>query len=105
MKQLVVHKGRTNIVPVSMGFDVSQDTFASEIRVGKKSSSDLIASWDIAFETDGVDGELVLTLDDLVSGEIEETLGYMDIKRTSGSEPLPVFDEPLEVLLVSSITA
>lgn len=104
MKQLKVYKGRTVIVPVSLGFDISQEQFTSEIRVDKNSTSNLIASWDVSFATDGLDGELILTLDDSVTSGIENSIGYMDLKRVSGGEPFHVFDEPLEVLFVDTIT-
>ncbi len=104
MQQVMVYKGRTIIVPVSLGFNVSNDVFSSEIRVDKDSESELIATWDVTFETDGTDGELILTLDDEITSEIEATTGYMDLKRVSGGEPLPVLSEPLEVLFVEVIT-
>ncbi len=104
MKQVSVHKGRTVILPVSVGFDVSQDTITSDIRVGKDSSSELIASWVVSFETDGVDGELILTLDNAATELITKSVGYMDLKRVTGGEPVTVFDEPLEVLFKDIIT-
>ncbi len=104
MKQVSVHKGRTVILPVSVGFDVSQDTITSDIRVDKDSLSELIASWVVSFETDGVDGELILTLDNAVTALITKSVGYMDLKRVTGGEPVPVFDEPIEVLFKDSIT-
>lgn len=105
MGQVIVHKGRTNIILVRMGIDVSQDTFVSEIREEKSSESNLIAAWNIQFETDGIDGDLVLSLDDSVTSEVTRTKGYMDIKRITSGEPVAVFDEPVEVLFKNSITA
>lgn len=105
MKQLRVYKGRTVIIPVSLGFDVSEDVFTSEIRVGKTKDSELIATWEVSFLTDGKDGELILTLDDSVTSTIIKSVGWMDIKRVTGGEPVSIFDEPLEVLLKDSITA
>ncbi len=102
--EVVVHKGRTNVIPVSLGIDVSQDTFKSEIRTEPDSSSVLIAEWDVTFATNGVDGELVLTLDDLITSQIKSNSGYMDLKRTTGTEPIPVFDRPLEVTFRGSVT-
>lgn len=104
MKQITVQKGRTKILPVSLGYDVSDDELKSEIRVDKNQESDLIATWDIAFETDGTDGELILTLDDSVTAGVTKSVGYMDIKRTTGNEPVSAFDEPLEVLFEDTIT-
>lgn len=104
MKQIVVHKGRTNIVQVSLGFDVSQDIITSEIRVDKDQSSELIATWTVSFATDGIDGELLLTLDDSVTTIITKSVGFMDLKRVTGAEPVSVFDEPLEVIFNDSVT-
>lgn len=104
MNKLVVHKGRTNVVPVSLGYDVSSDTITSEIRTHKAPDADLIATWSVTFLTDGTDGELLLTLDDSVTEDIDETNGYMDIKRVTSGEPLPVFDSPIEVVFETVVT-
>lgn len=104
MQPVIVHRGRTVIVPVSLGFNVSQDTITSEIRVEPSSSSDLIATWDVSFATNGADGELILTLDDAITAEIEQSVGYMDLKRVAGGEPLPIFSAPLEVSFVDVVT-
>lgn len=104
MNQIVVHKGRTVVLPVSIGFDVSADTITSEIRAEKDKESDLIATWEVTFLTDGKDGKLLLTLDDAVTSGITKSTGYMDIKRVSGGEPFAVFDDPLEVIFKDVIT-
>ncbi|MET0787220.1 MAG: hypothetical protein ABWY25_10985 [Paenisporosarcina sp.] len=101
---IIVHIGRTNIVPVSLGMDVSQDDISSEIRTQKDTESDLIATWDVANATDGIDGELVLTLDDAVSATITEEMGYMDMKRVTGGEPIPVFGKPIPVIFRKVVT-
>jgi hypothetical protein len=102
---VIVYKGRTNIITVSMGFDVSADIFTSEIRAEPEMQSLLIAEWDVGFVTDGVDGELRLTLDDVITAQITASGGYMDIKRVSGGEPLPVFERPLEIVFQGTVTA
>jgi len=84
---IVVYKDRTNVVTVGLGYDASLDTFTSEIRTGESTESTLIATWVVSFLTDGTDGELILTLDDVVTAEIPNTNGFMDIKRMSGGEP------------------
>jgi hypothetical protein len=104
MKQINVDKGRTVVIPVSLGYDVSGDTITSQIRTGRNQESDLIATWSVSFATDGTDGELVLTLDNSVTSLIEKTSGYMDIKRVSAGEPVSVIDEPLEVIFKDTIT-
>ena len=104
MKQVVVHKGRTVILPISLGYDVSADTITSEIREGKDHESDLIATWVVSFATDGTDGQIILTLDDDVTRAITNSVGYMDLKRVTGGEPVSVFDDILEVLFKSTVT-
>lgn len=99
---IVVHKNRTNIVTVSLGIDVSGSTITSEIRTGP--DGDLIATWDVAFATDGTDGELILTLDNSVTETITANIGLMDLKRVAGGEPISIFDMPLEVEFRGVIT-
>lgn len=91
---IVVHKGRTNIVTVNLGINVVGDTITSQIRTP---SGVLIATWVVAFDSDGSDGELILTLDNLITAAIAYPTGLMDIKRLSGGEPLSVFDKSIEV--------
>ncbi len=105
MQQVLVPRGRTVVVPVSLGFDVSQDTITSEIRLNKNSTSQLIATWTVSFATDGTDGEILLTLDNSVTKVITNSVGYMDLKRVAGGEPLSILNEPLEVLFVNTVTA
>ena len=105
MNQITVFKGRTNVVPVSLGYDVSNDILTSEIRFGKDRDSELIATWNVSFATDGVDGELILTLDDSTTSAIVRSVGYMDIKRMSNGEPLNVLDDVIEVLFKETVTA
>ncbi len=102
--QVIVHKGRTNTIQVNVGIDVSTDTLTSQIRTEPDQDSPLIAEWDVAFDTDGTDGVLILTLDDSVTEDIAEVSGYMDLKRVTGGEPVPVFDTPLEVVFRGTVT-
>lgn len=103
-QDVIVYKGRTTIVGVSLGADVSGDTFTSQIRKDVSRTSALIAAWSVSFVTNGVDGELLLTLDNSLTSAIVDKTGYMDLMRTSGGEPLPVFDKPLPVLFRETIT-
>lgn len=105
MDQLTIKRGRTIVVPVSLGFDISADTFTSEIRVGRDISTALIATWSVTFATDGTDGELLLSLDDAVTALISYSIGYMDIKRVTGGEPVSVFDDPIQVAFEGVVTA
>lgn len=104
MDQIVVKRGRVTKIQVSLGYDVSNDTFVSQIRSEDDSESDLLATWDISFLTDGVDGELVFQIDDSDRTLGDKSIGYMDIKRVSGGKPIDVFDEVLEVVFKETIT-
>ncbi|MGW8178935.1 MAG: hypothetical protein ACWGQW_09260, partial [bacterium] len=63
-KQIDIHKFRTNNILLKLGFDVSGDTFTSEIRKEEDPTSTLIATVDCNFATDGTDGQVILTVDD-----------------------------------------
>lgn len=102
--EVVVHKGRTNVVVVKLGYDISADTWSSEIRMHPVQESVLIATWDVSFVTDGSDGELRLELDEALTKLIEPTTGYMDLKRVTGGVSVPVFDRPLEVAFRGTVT-
>lgn len=105
-KPIVVYKGRTNVVALNLiDLDVSGETFVSEIRATPDRESTLIATWGVSFVNDGTDGKLLLTLDNSVTGPIEHSNGYMDVKRVSGGEPLPLFDEVLQVVFKETVTA
>ncbi len=103
---LVVHKGRTAIVQVSLGIDVSADTIESQIRAEPDQSSAFIAEWIVSYPSggDGSDGELVFTLDDTFTSQITANSGYMDIKRVSGGEPYAVNDKPIRVIFQGTVT-
>lgn len=100
-EKIVVQKGRVNVLTLSLGRDVSLDTITSEIRT---LSDVLIVEWNVAFDSDGTDGELVLTLDDSDTASIPYTTGIMDVKRVSSGEPFAVFDAPLEVEFRETVT-
>lgn len=104
MNDIVVYKNRTNILAVSLGVDVSADTFESQIREKAQGDSLLLATWAVAFASDGTDGELVLTLDDSQLTDITARTGYMDIKRIIGGEPFAVF-APVKVVFQDTVTA
>lgn len=101
---LEIYKNRTNIVRISLGIDVSADTFASEIREEKNISSPLIASFVASFVTDGTDGEILLTCDNSSLSNVTVKYGYMDIKRTSNGEPLQAIS-PIKVVFKDPVTA
>jgi hypothetical protein len=87
-----------------MGSDVSASTFTSEIRSDPDFKSPLICAWTVSFLTDGKDGKLILRLDDSITKEINANAGFMDLKRISSGEPVPVFDRPLEVEFRGTVT-
>lgn len=101
-KKVIVDKGRTVIITVSLGVDVSGDTITSEIRT---LSGTLILEWDVTFDSDGTDGELILRLDDTDTATVTHPSGIMDLKRQSAGEPYSVFDKPLEVEFREVVTA
>jgi hypothetical protein len=102
--KVIVHKGRTNTIAVKLGMNVSADTFTSEIRSEPTVDSPLIATWEVSFLTNGSDGELVLRLDNTITEQIQADGGYMDLKRVTAGEPVPVFDRPLEVSFRGTVT-
>lgn len=103
MDAVVVRKGRTTKLPVKLMYDVSQDVITSQIRRGRNVNTQLIATWDVDFVSDGTDGFLMFTLDNEVTAEIEEDIGYMDVKRITAGEPVHVFG-PIQVEFRSVIT-
>lgn len=102
--EVIVHKGRTNTLLINLGMNVVGNTITSEIRSEPAQDAPLIATWTVAFVTDGSDGKLRLTLDDLVTKQIKANSGYMDLKRVAGGEPLSIFDQPLEVTFRGTVT-
>ena len=104
-KPVVIHKGRTNIVTVGLGINVSADTITSQVRKQPSQSSELLATWSVTFASDGSDGELILTMDDLVTKDVKHTNGYMDLKRVSNGEPISVFRSPIPVIFEGTVTA
>jgi hypothetical protein len=102
--KVIVHKSRTNVLRVNLGMNITGDTFTSEIRAEPDVESALLATW-VVTVSDATKGELVLTLDDVTTAQIKATSGFMDLKRVTGSEPVAVFDRPLEVTFRGTVTA
>jgi hypothetical protein len=105
VNKVKVHKARTNTIIINLGQDISGDVFTSEVRVSDDHESTLLMTWNVAFTTDGTDGKLTLWVDNTITEDIAVDSGYMDLKRMAGSEPIPVFDKPLEVIFQGSVTA
>lgn len=104
MAQITVFKGRTTVLPVKLSYDISQDLITSQIRKGRSHRSELIAEWTVSHLTDGTDGELIFSLDDSETGLVTAHMGYMDIKRVTGGEPVPVLDDPIVVNFRNVVT-
>lgn len=101
---VIVHKGRTNSISVNLGIDITGETITSEVRSEARVDSPLIMTWAVSV-VDAATGELLLTVDNTITEQIKENSGFMDLKRVSGTEPLPVFDRPLEVEFRGTVTA
>lgn len=102
--ELVIHLDRTNIISVNLGMDITGETITSEIRTQPDTDATLVATFAVAV-VNATEGELTLTLDNSAAASVTVKSGYMDLKRVSGGEPLPVFDRPLEVRFQGSVTA
>lgn len=106
MDQIIVTRHRTTKVQLSLPYDVTGDTISSEIREDDDPESTLLATWDVSLvSAEAGHSELVLTIDSAAANQVEKELGYMDLKRLSGGEPLNVFDGVLEVLFKDPVTA
>lgn len=103
-KPVVVDLGRTNIITISVGYDLSDSVVTSQIREEEDRASPIIAEWAVTFKTNGVDGELVLTMDNLVSTAITKQEGYMDLKRVVNGEPFSIFAKPILVKFQKVVT-
>jgi len=102
---IIIHKGRTNTISLNLDESVLPDTLVSEIRSAPNSTSELIATWTITPVTDGSDGRYLMQLDNSALSSVSYSNGYMDIKRLSSGEPLPLFDDPLPVVFKDTVTA
>lgn len=102
--QLNVYTDRTNTVAVDLGIDITGNTITSQIRSEPNTGSTLLGTWTVAI-TNAVLGTLTLTLDNSVTSTITASNGYMDLKRIVSGEPIPVFDQPLEVVFVGAVTS
>ena len=101
--KVIVHKGRTCVLGVDLGINITGDSVTSQIRAEPNVSSTLLAEWDVIVDV-AATGKLTLVLDDTETASVNVTTGYMDIKRVVGSDAVPVFDEPLEVTFRGVVT-
>jgi hypothetical protein len=100
LSQITVHRNRTAVHLVYLGYNPTGQNFLSQIRESRSPSSRLIATWDISVVGDGSSGELRLSLDNGVTKEITQTFGYMDIVREEGGEPYSVIETPITVVFL-----
>lgn len=103
MASVNVFRNRTTVVQFDLNQDITGDTIVAEIRADRASTSTLIATWTVAI-TDASLGTGTLTLDNS-SAAITDTVGWMDMLRVTGGEPISLFDEPLRVVFVDMPTA
>jgi hypothetical protein len=101
--EVIVHKDRTNSLEISLGFDITGETITSQIRSEPDTEAPLIMEWSVSV-VDATSGELLLTVDNVDTADIKANSGFMDLKRVSGGEPLAIFDHPIEVRFVGSVT-
>lgn len=105
MSEIVLFKNRTNRFKVNLGIDVSGDTFTCQVREKAIVSAPLIATaTSVLPVTTGVDGMLYVLFDDNTLNAVTAKSGYLDLKRMSGGEPLPVF-APVKVKFQEVVTA
>lgn len=103
---VIVYKNDTNVIQVDLPFEIADgDSFTSQIREDKISTSTLIATWVVEIEEADEDHTLLkLTIDNSNLTEVTQTKGYMDIKHVSGGEPSRVFKSPLRVRFKDVVT-
>lgn len=100
MSTIEVHRNRTNVHLVNLGYNLSGLNFRSEIRKTRRPTSELIAAWAIDIVGDGSTGELRLSLDNGITKDIYDTVGFMDILCEVGGEPYSVLRTPLMVVFL-----
>lgn len=100
---VVVYRGRETTINLDLNMDCTGDTITSEIRSEPNRDSNLIATWDVTV-VDASTGKYKLILGATASGQVVVDSGYTDVLRVSNSKPLPVFDNPLEVIFKGTVT-
>ena len=88
---IVVYKGLTNTLEVDLGIDITGDTIRSEIRTEPKLDATLILTWVVTVD-DEPNGLITLTADNTITEQVVVAGGWMDVRRETGGEPVPVFE-------------
>lgn len=101
--EVIVHRNRYNVITVDLGYDVTGETLESEIRSEPSVDAPLVVAWDLTVN-DAATGKLTLVIDTTAAAQIKAASGFMDIKRVSGVEAIPAWDEPLEVTFRGAVT-
>lgn len=102
MDALKIFRNRTSVIPVWFSYMLGDDVYTSQIRTGQSFLSPLIATFTVV---KAGPNQLTLMLDNSVTAGITHNYGYMDIKRVTGGEPVPVFEDPIPVLFKDQVTA
>lgn len=100
---IIIHRRRTERITVKLRYSVGNDVITSQIRTGVNPASTKIADFEVDVSADG--RTIWLTLDDSVTQNIQQSGGYMDIKRVTGGEPVNVIDDPIPVVFRNVVTA
>lgn len=102
---ITVVKNRSITFEFTLGHQIGTDVYTSEIRVGQSVNTPLIATWNVSVKPGGLNRTLIFSMDNSVTAPIVQSHGWMDLKRVSGGEPLPVLDYAIPVLFKDAITA
>lgn len=101
--QLTLEKGRTNVLPVTLGVAVPEagSALKAEIRTGPSEQATLVATWSIQV-VDAAAGEIVLTLTPAWADALTADTVYTDVIIIAGDRTLmPV----LECTVIEGVTA
>lgn len=100
---VIIHRGLTNTIPLVLGYDTTGDTISSQVRSGPDRSYPRLLNFEVTV-VDESNGEYTLTIDDTFTSQIVVDTGYMDVLRITGGEPVPVFEEPLQVIFMGTVS-
>lgn len=102
---ITVWKRRSITFEFALAHQIGDDIYTSEIRRGQSVNTPLIATWNVSVKPGGMNKTLIFSMDDSVTSLITVNYGWMDLKRVSNGEPLPVLNYSIPVLFKDVITA